>query len=73
MEEHSPRRPEELLYRMGHSTRAMSAFFSLDEAQRQQILEQTAHADTPAQAEQQLDRAMTLLEGLGDEQDRPIR
>lgn len=38
MQEKNSYRPEELLYRMGHSTRAMNAFFSMDEEAREAAL-----------------------------------
>lgn len=58
-------RPEELLYRMGHSTRAMSAFFSMEEEEREAALARIGMAENLARAQDQLDREMARLEALG--------
>ena len=51
MQEKNSYRPEELLYRMGHSTRAMNAFFSMDEEAREAALGRIAAEPDAAQAE----------------------
>ena len=73
MSEHSPYRPEELLYRMGHSTRAMNAFFSLDEREREAVLNGIAVQPDAAQAETQIEKEMARLEAIGQDYDRPAR
>ena len=62
-------RPEELLYRMGHSTRAMQAFFAMDDTEQAAILARIAADSDPSQ----LDREMERLEALGQDYYRPDR
>lgn len=73
MPEKNTYRPEELLYRMGHSTRAMSAFFSLDAHERKAVLDGIAAEPTAAQSEAQMEKEMTRLEAIGQDYDRPAR
>ena len=60
-------RPEDLLYRMGHSTSAMQTFFSMDDTEQAAILSRIA-ADSDSS---QLDREMERLEALGQDYYRP--
>lgn len=73
MEDLSPRRPEELLYRLGHDTRAMDAFFSLEEEEQRAVLARTAHAESAQEAEEKLERELGRLRALGSEYDRQTR
>ncbi|MGM9612345.1 MAG: hypothetical protein ACI3XZ_02470 [Butyricicoccus sp.] len=72
MPENNNYRPEELLYRMGHSTRAMNAFFSLDEHEREAVLGSIV-SPSRTQAEAQMEREMAWLEAIGQDYDRPAR
>lgn len=72
MPEKNSYRPEELLYHMGHSTRAMNAFFSMDEDERAAALNRIAAEPTSQQAEAQMERELTRLEALGEDYDRPV-
>lgn len=58
-------RPEDLLYRMGHSTRAMSAFFSMEEEERDATLARIGMAENLARTQEQIDKEMTRLDALG--------
>ncbi|MGN1008797.1 MAG: hypothetical protein ACI4PV_07600 [Butyricicoccus sp.] len=73
MPENNNYRPEELLYRMGHSTRAMNAFFSLDEHEREAVLGSIAAEPDITQAEARMEREMAWLEAIGQDYDRPAR
>ena len=73
MQEKNSYRPEELLYRMGHSTRAMNAFFSMDEEAREAALGRIATEPDAAQAEAQMEKEMTRLEAIGQDYDRRAR
>ena len=57
-------RPEDLLYRMGHSTRAMSTFFSLQEEEREATLARIRLKDNLADTQAQIDAEMSRLEAL---------
>ena len=65
----TPRYPEELLYRMGHSTRAMNAFFALSEEEQQAVL--ACSAQSPD--DEVLERTLSHLEALGADYEHPIR
>ncbi|MBS7225261.1 MAG: hypothetical protein KH050_07925 [Clostridiaceae bacterium] len=69
MPEKNSYRPEELLYHMGHSTRAMNAFFSMNEEERSAILNGIAVQSTPEQAELQMEKEFSRLEALGEDYD----
>ena len=73
MQEKNSYRPEELLYRMGHSTRAMNAFFSMDEEAREAALGRIAADPDAAQAEAQMEKEMARLEAIGEDYDRRAR
>ena len=54
---------------MGHSTRAMQAFFAMDDTEQAAILARIAADSDPSQ----LDREMERLEALGQDYYRPDR
>lgn len=58
-------RPEDLLYRMGHSTRAMSAYFAQEEDERNAALARIRLAENTAETQAQIDSEMARLEALG--------
>lgn len=73
MPEKPSKRPEDLLYRMGHNTRAMNAFFSMEEWERDQIMDRIENAASQAQAENRIDETLDALSRLGSDYDRPIK